>query len=126
MKKIDNYTKKIFNLPRGINSAGNIQTLKLLKKKLDGLNIGYFQKKKVFDWAVPQRWDLIDGYISDIDNKKKLIDCKRNLLHIVQNSESFSKTVSKRIIQTLVLSKRKTKFYSLCDLILQEKMGLLC
>ena len=32
MKKIDSYTKKIFSLPRGINSDGNIQTLKLLKK----------------------------------------------------------------------------------------------
>ena len=29
--------QKIFNLPRGINSAGNIQTLKLLKK------IGWFK-----------------------------------------------------------------------------------
>ena len=62
MKKIDNYTKKFLILPRGINSAGNIQTLKLLKK-LDGLNIRYFQKKKVFDWAVlkdgSHRWIYI-------------------------------------------------------------------
>ena len=45
MKKIDSYTKKIFSLPRGINSDGNIQTLKLLKKKITGLNIKYFKKR---------------------------------------------------------------------------------
>ena len=39
---------------------------------------------------------LIDGYISDIDNNKKLIDCKKNLLHIVQNSENIKKTISKK------------------------------
>ncbi len=108
MKKIDSYTKKIFSLPRGINSDGNIQTLKLLKKKITGLNIKYFKKRKVFDWVVPRRWSLIDGYISDIDNNKKLIDCKKNLLHIVQNSENIKKTISKeKLFKNLYFQKEK-------------------
>ncbi len=108
MKKINKNVKKLFHTPRGINSDGNIQTLNFLKKKINGLNIKYFKKRKVFDWVVPKRWNLIDGYISDINTNEKIIDCQKNLLHVVQNSENISKIISrKKLFKHLYFQKNK-------------------
>lgn len=37
---------------------------------------------KVFDWKVPKEWSINDAYIED-EGKKKIIDFKRNNLHLV-------------------------------------------
>ncbi len=62
---------------RSLTGRGNYQTLKLIKKKFTGLKIKYFNSgDKVFDWTVPQEWNVNDAYILDKYNKK-IIDFKK-------------------------------------------------
>ena len=79
--------KKLFPLNRSLTGNGNVKTLKLIKSELPGLKIKKFDSgKKVFDWIVPQEWNVKSAYIKDKYNNK-IIDFKKNNLHLVSYSQ---------------------------------------
>ena len=51
--------------------------------------------KKVFDWIVPDEWNIRDAYIQD-DKGKKILDFKKNFLSIVYHSVPVKKWISKK------------------------------
>ena len=60
----------------------------------------------VFDWKVPPEWNITDAYIKDLDNNK-IIDFKKNNLHLVGYSKPLKKIVTKKnLLKNLFSLKR--------------------
>ena len=89
--------KNLFPICRSITGPGIKKSLTYIEniipefKRLK-INSG----KKVFDWVVPKEWNIQDGYIYDIKNKKKFADFKKLNLHIVNFSTPINKIVNKK------------------------------
>ena len=77
---------KLFKINRSITGKGTRLTLKLIKKIIPKLKISNFKSTtKVFDWKIPYEWNVKNAYVID-KNKRKLIDFKKNNLHLVIQS----------------------------------------
>ena len=96
INKYYNFAKNyLFPLNRSITGQGTKDTLKLIKKKFPKLKIKYFKSGlKVFDWRVPQEWNIKDAYIID-KNNNKIVDFKKNNLHVIGYSAPIKKKISK-------------------------------
>tara|TARA_A100001388_G_scaffold276873_1_gene265930 strand:+ start:121 stop:1398 length:1278 start_codon:yes stop_codon:yes gene_type:complete len=89
--------KNLFPLHRSLTGKGVVKTLNIIRKgHLKNLKIKKIKSgKKVFDWKVPEEWEIKDAYVKD-NKKKTLINIKKNNLHVVQYSKSVAKVVSKK------------------------------
>ena len=96
MYKILKWAKKIFPFNRSLTGKGNLQTLNFIKDINKNLKIKYFKSgKKVFDWIVPQEWNVDEAYFKD-SSGKKFCDFKKNNLHLVGYSSPIDKFVTKK------------------------------
>tara|TARA_Y100000389_G_C17470866_1_gene530616 strand:- start:2847 stop:4106 length:1260 start_codon:yes stop_codon:yes gene_type:complete len=90
------WMEDMFPFHRSLTGKGNIKTLNYLKKINNELKIKYFKSgKKVFDWKIPDVWEISEAYFLD-KNGKKYADLKKNNLHVVQYSKPINKTVTKK------------------------------
>ena len=86
----------LFPICRSITGDGIKKTLKIIKKEFPKLKIyKILSGTKVFDWNVPPEWNIKDAYILD-KNNKKIVDFKKNNLHIVSYSIPINKFFSKK------------------------------
>jgi aminopeptidase-like protein len=84
--------KKLFPLCRSITGYGISNTLKIIKKEFTSLKIFKFQSgQKIYDWVIPKQWEIKDAYL--IYQNKKIIDFKKNNLHIVGYSYPINKKI---------------------------------
>ena len=91
MQKYLNLGKKLFPICRSLTGKGTLKTLRILQSVVPELKIKKIKSgTKVFDWRVPNEWNISEGYILD-KNKKKIIDFKNNNLHVVNYSTSVNK-----------------------------------
>ena len=97
MKDLIKFGKKIFPICRSITGNGTLLTLKEIKKNyLKNFKIRKIpSRKKVFDWRIPDEWNIKDAYVVD-KNSKKIIDFKINNLHIINYSEPQNKIINKK------------------------------
>ena len=94
-KKYVNLGKKLFPINRSLSGNGNIKTLKIIKSEIPYLKIKRFKsRKKVFDWEIPDEWNVNDAFIKD-KNGKKIVNFKKNNLHLVGYSIPVKKRISK-------------------------------
>ena len=99
------WAKAIFPICRSITGQGVRDTLHYIKKILPNLKICSVPTgTKVFDWKIPQEWNIKDAYIKN-SKGKKIIDFKKNNLHVV----SYSTPIHKKI----KLNELKPYLYSL-------------
>ena len=86
--KINYYLEKLFPINRSLTGIGNRKTLKIIQKivpiKIKEIKSG----TKVYDWIVPEEWDINDAYIKDA-NGNRLISFKENNLHVMGYSKKF-------------------------------------
>lgn len=88
--------KQLFPLNRSLTGEGSLKTLKILKKRIPKLKIKKFKSgKKVYDWKIPKEWNVFDAYVKDKFGKK-IVDFKKNNLHLVGYSEPFKKKLNKK------------------------------
>ena len=74
---------------------GTRETLKIIKKYFPKLKIFKERSgKKVFDWNIPPEWNIQNAYVIDKFGNK-IIDFKKNNLHIVGYSIPVNKTIKK-------------------------------
>lgn len=93
-KVIYSWARLLFPYNRSLTGSGNIKTLKFIKTKLKNLNILKFPtNKKVYDWKVPYVWNVKDAFVSD-ENNNRIIDFKKNNLHLVGYSHPLNKKIS--------------------------------
>ena len=86
----------LFTLCRSITGKGTEKTLRIIKNEFPKLKI--LKKKcgsKVFDWKIPSEWNVSDAYILDKSNKK-IVDFKKNNLHLVGYSVPIKKNIKQR------------------------------
>ncbi len=96
MGKLISLAKKLFPITRSITGKGVEETLKIIKKQhLSKLKIKRIRSgTRVYDWKIPPEWNIKDAFIKD-ESGKKIVDYKKNNLHIVSYSKKFSKYVKK-------------------------------
>jgi aminopeptidase-like protein len=108
MKKYINLGKKLFPICRSITGKGTYETLKIIKKEIPILII---KKKKsgtkIFDWTIPPEWNIKEAYVKD-KNNIKIIDFKRNNLHLVNYSSPVNININKlKLIRKIHTLKNK-------------------
>ena len=95
MKKLYELGKKLFPINRSITGKGLRQTLAILKKNTPEIKIRHIiSNTKVYDWQVPSEWNVKNAYVLDKFNKK-IIDFKKNNLHLVGYSVPIKKYLKK-------------------------------
>ncbi len=88
--------KELFHICRSITGSGIRQTLHIIKKEFPNLKIHKIRAgTKVYDWKIPNEWNVKEAYILDKFNKK-IIDFKNNNLHLVGYSKPIKKYISKK------------------------------
>jgi aminopeptidase-like protein len=107
MKNLIKIGKELFPICRSLTGSGNVKTLKILKREIPNLKIKKIKSgTKVFDWTVPPQWDISDAYIKD-QNNNRIIDFKKNNLHLVGYSKPFKKIITKKILLKNIYSIKK-------------------
>jgi aminopeptidase-like protein len=87
---------KLFSLCRSITGEGTRKTLNIIQKEFPILKVKKIKSKtKVFDWNVPKEWNVTEAYVIDKYNNK-IIDFKKNTLHLLGYSISLKKNISKK------------------------------
>ena len=73
----------LYHINRSITGKGTKKTLQIIKKEFPNLKIKRVKSKtKVFDWIVPDEWNVKKAYVEDKFGKK-IIDIKNNNLHLI-------------------------------------------
>ena len=89
VEAFDHYLNRLFPLARSITGRGNRETLNILKEIIP-INIKeYPSGSEVYDWIIPAEWIIHDAYIKD-SKGKRLVDYKKNNLHIVNYSTAIN------------------------------------
>jgi len=104
-KTINNLFNQLFPILRSITGAGYIKSLNILSKYIKFKKLRYPSGKKVFDWTVPKEWIIKDAYVK-VDGKK-IIDFKKNNLHIVNYSAPVNKTMPLKELNRHLYSLKK-------------------
>ena len=107
--KYYNLAKNIlFPINRSITGKGTKLTLKIIKKYFPTLKIKKIKSgKKVFDWKVPEEWNVKDAYVLD-KYGKKIVDFKKNNLHLVGYSIPIEKYINRdQLLQNIYSLKKQ-------------------
>ena len=93
-----NFAKReLFPINRSLTGIGNLKTLKLLKRKNNLIKIKRVKSgTKVFDWKIPYEWIVNEAFVAD-KNNKKVIDFKKNNLHLIGYSIKKKNNFKKKI-----------------------------
>tara|TARA_B110001454_G_scaffold198953_1_gene203411 strand:+ start:56 stop:1348 length:1293 start_codon:yes stop_codon:yes gene_type:complete len=96
INKFCNLAKKtLFPICRSITGNGIKETLKIIRKEFPKLKICKIKcGTKVFDWKIPDEWNIKDAYVID-NRKEKIIDFKKNNLHLINYSTPISKKINR-------------------------------
>ena len=93
-KNLFSLAKKIYPIHRSITGTGVEKTLKIIKDQINDLKIKKTKSgTKVFDWKIPEEWNIKDAFIIN-PNNKKICEFKKNNLHIVNYSVPINKLIS--------------------------------
>lgn len=85
----------LFPLNRSLTGEGNRVTLEYLRRIVPKLQIRSVKSQtKLFDWTVPDEWEVRDAYVKN-KHGKKIIDFQKNNLHLMGYSTAFSGRLNK-------------------------------
>lgn len=88
-----NLAIRLFPICRSLTGDGNRQTLKIIQSIIPINIIEIPSGTKVFDWEVPEEWNIKDAYVKN-DKGQKIIDFKDSNLHVIGYSEPFNGILS--------------------------------
>jgi aminopeptidase-like protein len=96
----------LFPICRSITGNGVRETLRIIQQHVPLTTHEVPSGTEVLDWTVPKEWNIRDAYVLD-DRGEKLIDFRKNNLHVVSYSMAVNKAVT--------LSELQQHLYSLED-----------
>lgn len=75
--------KEVFPLNRSLTGSGTLKTLKIFKKINNQIMIKNVKSgQRVFDWKIPNEWNVNSAYFED-EKKNRYCDFKKNNLHLL-------------------------------------------
>ena len=83
-----NLLKKLFPICRSITGDGVRSTLKIIQDIIPITIYEIDSGTKVFDWVIPNEWNIRDAYVMN-DIGQRVIDFKKSNLHILNYSIPF-------------------------------------
>ena len=87
--------KQLFPICRSITGNGFRESLKILKEIVPDIQTHEVPSgTEVFDWTVPQEWNIYDAYIETLEGKR-VIDFKECNLHILGYSTPIDKIIGR-------------------------------
>ena len=93
-EEIYKLAKRLFPICRSITGDGVRETLRTLQEICPELQIYEVPSgTQVFDWTIPKEWNIRNAYIEN-EEGKRIVDFKRNNLHVVGYSVSVDKTMT--------------------------------
>lgn len=98
------WAKDLFPLNRSLTGIGTVETLKYLKKIIPEMKLFKVPSgTKVFDWKVPNEWNVKEAWIKD-KNGNKVCDFSDCNLHLMGYSTPIKKTISLKELQNHLYS----------------------
>jgi aminopeptidase-like protein len=92
-EELHRFAAELFPLCRSITGDGLRQTLQLIQKRISLKLHEVPSGTQVFDWTVPKEWNIRDAYLR-IPGGERVIDFRRNNLHVLNYSAPIRKTMS--------------------------------
>lgn len=90
IQEVSDYFARLYPICRSIAGSGAKETLKILQEIVE-FNIVKVPSRSIhYGWKIPDEWYIKDAYIKD-SSGNRIIDFKRNNLHIVSNSIPINK-----------------------------------
>ncbi len=83
--ELDSYLQRLFPLCRSITGNPNRETLKILQELIPLTLHEVPSGTAVYDWTIPDEWNIQDAYIADISGQR-IIDFQASNLHVVSYS----------------------------------------
>lgn len=93
-KELEAYFDRLWPICRSLTGEGVRQTLDILNELVPLTRYRVASGTKVFDWEVPDEWNIRDAYILAPDGRK-VADFKVNNLHVLNYSIGVDKALSK-------------------------------
>jgi len=88
------WMKDLWHYPRSLTGHGTRETLNYIKNIHPELNIQAFKSgEKVFDWEIPEEWNIYDSYIEH-ESGKRFAELRNNNLHILGYSIPLNEYMS--------------------------------
>ena len=94
-KELFSLMQELFPICRSITGNGVRKTLRILKEEIDLKIINVPSGTKVFDWKIPNEWNIKDAYVKN-SKGERIIDFKKSNLHVLNYSMPIKKTISKK------------------------------
>ncbi|TLD40832.1 MAG: hypothetical protein JETT_2902 [Candidatus Jettenia ecosi] len=88
-----NLISELYPICRSITGNGVRDTLTILQKHIPLITHEVPTGTKVFDWTVPKEWNIQDAYVKN-SKGEKIIDFRKNTLHVLNYSVPVRKSVS--------------------------------
>ena len=107
-RDLSQYFDKLFKIPRSITGKGFRKSLKILGEIIDLNLIKIKSRTKVLDWTIPDEWNINDAYILD-PKGKKILDFKKNNLHVLNYSEPINKILDLEELKKNIFTLKKMK-----------------
>jgi aminopeptidase-like protein len=92
-KEIYNFMVELYPICRSITGEGVRETLRAIRKRIPLEMHEVPSGTKVFDWTVPQEWNVSDAYIMNQEGKR-VVDFKAHNLHLMSYSSPIRKKMS--------------------------------
>jgi aminopeptidase-like protein len=92
-RKLYDFIALLFPICRSITGNGVRTTLKILSEIIPIQIHEIKSGTKVFDWVIPDEWNIEDGWIKNSRNEK-IIDFKKSNLHVLNYSIPIDKKVT--------------------------------
>ncbi len=97
MNDLEKWARDLFPINRSLTGSGVRQTLEYISRIVPELVIkSYPSGKNVFDWEIPQEWEIDDAWIEHIDTGEKFAHFAKNNLHVVGYSEPIDLILDKK------------------------------
>lgn len=96
------WMREVWTLPRSLTGNGTLETLRSIQNIHPNLVINSISSgEEVFDWVVPDEWQVEDAFIED-KSGNRYAEFKKNNLHLVGYSNPVQETVSKEMLLSRV------------------------
>lgn len=93
------WASELFPITRSLTGNGVRETLEYIARLLPGLEQHEIPSgSKVFDWTVPDEWNVRDAYISDMAGNR-LVDFRRHNLHVMGYSEPVDLVLDREALE---------------------------